>query len=70
VRRDSKAILSLLKHLGQVCMPVTVLDLDGTVDELVSRAAEESQKTKAEIRELIARDVQRRTVACTAGSVA
>lgn len=70
VRRERSDILSLLQHPGQVCMPVTVLDLDGTVEELVSRAAEGLQKTKAEIRELIARDIESRTVVCNAGSVA
>lgn len=70
VRHSRDEILSLLKHPGQSCMPITVLDVACTAKELVDMAAKNLQKTRAEVRELIARGVEQRTVVCNAGSVA
>jgi DNA-binding transcriptional MerR regulator len=70
LRHDRHEILSLLKHPGQSCMPITVLDVACTAEELVAMAAKDLQKTRAEVRDLIARGIESRTVACNADSVA
>jgi DNA-binding transcriptional MerR regulator len=69
LRHDSKEILSLLQHPGQVCMPVTVLDLGRTAEELIEMAAKDLQKTRAEVRELIARGGASKAAACQAMTV-
>jgi DNA-binding transcriptional MerR regulator len=58
LRHHRQEILSLLKHPGQSCMPITVLDVACTAEELVTMAAQDLQKTKAEVRELIAQGVK------------
>ena len=70
LRRTERDIFSLLKHPGQSCLPLTVLDLGRTFDELVDRVAQERHETQAEVRELIARGVERKAFACNADSVA
>lgn len=55
LRRNRRDILSLLQHPGQICLPVTVLDLGRTAEELVEMAAQTLQTTKGEMRERIAR---------------
>jgi DNA-binding transcriptional MerR regulator len=57
LRRNQRDILSLLQHPGQSCLPMTVLDLGRTAEELVVVAAQGAHKTYVEVRELIARGV-------------
>jgi DNA-binding transcriptional MerR regulator len=54
IRQDKAEILSLLHHPGQSCLPIAVLDLGRTVQELMELAASQHQITVAEIRERIA----------------
>lgn len=58
LRRHKREILSLLRHPGQRCMPMTVLDLQWTAEELVDIAAKNAKMTKTELRELIAQGVK------------
>jgi|SRR5215831_15924678 len=55
LREHQAEILSLLSHPGQSCLPMTVLDLGRTAQELVELAASYLHTTAAEIRERIAR---------------
>ncbi len=52
--KDEKEILSVLRHPGQWCLPVMVLDLGRTTQELVTAVALNTKTTAEEIRERIA----------------
>ena len=54
IRQDKAEILSLLHHPGQSCLPIAVLDLGRTVQELMELAASHHHTTVSEIRERIA----------------
>ena len=54
IRKDRAEILSLLHHPGQSCLPIAVLDLGRTAQELMELAAAHLQMTVDEIRERIA----------------
>jgi DNA-binding transcriptional MerR regulator len=55
LRQDQAAIISVLRHPGQSCLPLTILDVGRTVQELLAIAAVQRDATIAEIREQIAR---------------
>lgn len=55
LRAQEAEILSVLRHPGQSCLPITVLDLGRTTQELVELAASHLHITAVEIRERIAR---------------
>jgi DNA-binding transcriptional MerR regulator len=55
IRQHQADILSVLHYPGQSCLPVTILDLGRTAQELVELAASHLHTTAAEIRERIAR---------------
>jgi len=54
IRQDKAEIVSLLHHPGQSCLPIAVLDLGRTAQELMELAAAHLQMTVDEIRERIA----------------
>src|SRR5262249_30160234 len=54
IRQDKAEIVSLLHHPGQSCLPIAVLDLGRTAQELMELAATHLLMTVEEIREHIA----------------
>lgn len=54
LRQEEAAIISVLHHPGQSCLPITVLDVGRTVQELMELAAAQHNRTVEEIREQIA----------------
>jgi DNA-binding transcriptional MerR regulator len=63
LRKTQADIISVLRHPGQICLPLAVLDIGRTVQELIAVAAAHHEMTVHTIREKIAQDAtaQRKT---------